>query len=652
MTTTINKKGGKLDLGERYFEQTASAAMKNDLIRGLVELITNCDDSYSRLEDKSMKPDGLIQISVKRKQKSKTIVKILDHAEGMTLEDMKEKLKKAGGLTSGFMESDGKYRGLMGRGSKECVALGNLTFQSIQGFVYSEVKIEQPANFIEVAERPVNEADRVETGIKGNGTLITWKIELSVKIPAHDRLVNDLPNHCSLRDIVASNNGQLIIIDENNKRKDQATFKEIIGDLVFDEVLVVPGYPKAKAHLQIFKVKEKIKVKAGDPYWRGGIIVKSNKANHEVTAFTKDIENNLPYIEYYFGRLSCPFIDNLVVDYEKKRINSEELPSDNPIRIINPLRFGLERTHPFTEALYKEASKYLAVLLKNDENEAKSKIKDIENANTKKQLKKLAIAVSKFLKDNIEDIDSEDEDILTPTEIPSNGMRIVPQGLKIIKGTEQRLYVYVKPISAADERHVELITDSDAIELSSKMLGLVDQGNGLLVNYFVVKGIKEAENIKIKLKWKDIIQEARVSVVFKRDILDIDPFQFEKKNYSVKEGKTKNIKVLAQWPDFVSGRVKLAVKLADEKYCEVVNSTPFLDFNKNEKEKYGRRVATAIIRLKGKNAGGPIVLSAKFGENEIKTKIRVLPVKEQGVDFEIKIVNEDLGDQRAVWSKK
>ena len=57
MKGSSNSKFENIKMGEeypfnyddRYFLQTAEAAMKGDIVRGLVELITNSDDSYSKL---------------------------------------------------------------------------------------------------------------------------------------------------------------------------------------------------------------------------------------------------------------------------------------------------------------------------------------------------------------------------------------------------------------------------------------------------------------------------------------------------------------------------------------------------------------------------------------------------------------------------
>lgn len=640
----------KFDIENRYFLSTAESAMQGNVIRGLVELVTNCDDSYCSIEDAGDNVSGLIQISIQRKNKSKNIIKILDNAEGMNLTDMKNNLWRVGSLAKGYMESHGRSkRGLMGRGSKECIVLGDLHYQSIKDGYYSEAVLKKPAIFKPMNERAVNDLDRFSLGIsKGNGTLITWEIEPQFKTPIHDWLVKNLPKYYSLRDMASSPSRTLILEDLNRKRKTPLFYEEIKGLEVFNKTISVPGYPSAKAELVIFKTDSPIKVDSS-PYWEGGFLVKSNYAIHEVTSFSRDVENSLPYFEYYFGRLTCPYIDELVCEYEKIKDDNLNPTEENPMRIINPSRSGLENSHPFTKSLYKESAKYIRELIKKDEEKATENKQEIENKHTKERLSKLAKEVGKFIKENTEMEITEDENYLTSADIPSNGIKVIPGGLKILLNEEGKIYVYAKLLEEKPT-HVEISTDSDAIELNTKILNLIDRGDGVLVNFFTVRGLKITEHAKIKIVYdsKKEPLPVFVSVVDRKAPVEIQDFQFEKDNYAVQVKKQKNIKILAKWPEFIHGRVKLKVDLENEDYCKIENKSVILDYNEPAKDAYGRRVAVASVRLAGVQAGGPVKISASLKSKIISANIRVIPAKESGSDFKIKIVDEDLGEQRAI----
>ena len=85
----------RFEIEDRYFLQTAESAMRDDIARGLVELITNGDDSYGELERNGLTTSGKILIEIERRRKNKTTtVKVSDKAEGMRLEKMVNKLQR------------------------------------------------------------------------------------------------------------------------------------------------------------------------------------------------------------------------------------------------------------------------------------------------------------------------------------------------------------------------------------------------------------------------------------------------------------------------------------------------------------------------------------------------------------------------------
>lgn len=653
MKTVDNVKIGEkqdLVLDPRYFLQTAQAAMKGDVVRGLVELITNADDSYSRL---SRRGEIIITIERKRGNKNSTI-KVLDKAEGMSMEDMITKLKRVGGNTSGFLKTKGRgVRGIMGRGSRECVIFGKVIFQSIKNNLYSELEIKKPASFIAVDNRVAIDVDRFNLNIaRVNGTLVTIEVEPQFKIPSHKFLIDNLPKYYSLRDISSSKERNLIIIDANDRKKSETKLQYIypIGDAMFDGKIEIPEYQGAEAHLVIKRMKNRISPESNSPYWEGGILIKSSSAIHGITSLTKKIENN-PYFEYYSGKVECPYIDDLATDYEEEEKIGVQHSEKNPSRVIDPLRSeGLTKDHPFTKALYGEIAKQVSILLEIDEQNEKEKIANIENEKTKDRFKKLADEVGKFIKEHTEDTDIfEDENYLTNSEIPAGGMIVIPGGLRIVNNKEKKAYVYCRPVSDHHEKHViiSVVADSDIISLKTKIIELQDRDDGVFIGSFFVEGIKEGEAM-INLSWGSIRYSMPISVVSQEKTFEISDFQFEKDDYTVQENKIKKIKIFAKWPNFIHGRVKLDIAMGENKNCELLNRRIILDYDRNLKATSGTRFATGALRIKGLKNGGPIMISATLKGKTISTKIRITPRKYLGSNFDIKIVDKNLGDQRAV----
>src|SRR5437667_8816373 len=100
MTIEVNRKLGYAD---RFALQQADQAIRKDITRALVELITNGNDSYHRLEDAHSPSTGRIVIEIQRRFND-SLLRVYDNAEGFTGEDMDLKVGHYGEATSGFRE--------------------------------------------------------------------------------------------------------------------------------------------------------------------------------------------------------------------------------------------------------------------------------------------------------------------------------------------------------------------------------------------------------------------------------------------------------------------------------------------------------------------------------------------------------------------
>ena len=78
--------------GGRAFHQDATEAMRGDIVRGLIEAITNCDDAYG---DKS----GKIRVEVEHRHGEWKVI-VRDRARGMSADQLKRAIGDLGGRTS------------------------------------------------------------------------------------------------------------------------------------------------------------------------------------------------------------------------------------------------------------------------------------------------------------------------------------------------------------------------------------------------------------------------------------------------------------------------------------------------------------------------------------------------------------------------
>ncbi|MHB1017076.1 MAG: ATP-binding protein [Coriobacteriia bacterium] len=85
-----------VELTKRHGQIVASESIR-DVFDALRELVTNSDDSYHRMGQKG----GRIVVEIERHRGgAPSIIRIRDRAQGMTLDEMKSKIRRVGDRTS------------------------------------------------------------------------------------------------------------------------------------------------------------------------------------------------------------------------------------------------------------------------------------------------------------------------------------------------------------------------------------------------------------------------------------------------------------------------------------------------------------------------------------------------------------------------
>lgn len=331
----------KLQYADRVALQQADQAIRKDVLRALVEIITNGNDSYSRLEDKGVQVSGEIIIDVWRKHKN-SVIRVRDFAEGMDDVRMDVVVGTYGEATSGLKE-DLHVRGMWGRGLKDAIfGLGYGYVNSIRDdMLYrSSLLLKDGVPTFELDE-PVPATDELRTkyGIpEGNGTVI--EIILSredVKMPRFENLRNYLQRHFELRTIMADQSRLIILrnLAGADRVKDEyvLSYKPPRGELMLDEQFEIEGFP-ASARLQLMRSNIQLSTRGeeGD-YADAGLLVISGGT---VIALTMLKFENDPYASFFYGSLECDYLHDL-------------LKNDEPV--LTATRDGINWSLPFARAL-------------------------------------------------------------------------------------------------------------------------------------------------------------------------------------------------------------------------------------------------------------------------------------------------------------
>jgi hypothetical protein len=646
----------KIQTDTRYVEHNRDYAI-GDVYDALVELITNCDDSYNNLfQDQKRARDGgdiLIEQLKQRKGQASYLV-VRDRAQGMDSNRMKSAL-----LRMGAHSSEAGNRGYMGRGAKDCSALGDVVFESIKDDRYYRCRITHDLNFVLEADgKTANQSERKRLGIpRGNGTSVILELAPNVRVPRLDSLAQELPWHYALRDILAVDSDSRALlrkIGTNGHSSLPLVYRPPEGELVLDEEFDVEGYPVARARLRIWKAPEPLQ-DSNPRFERFGIIIKGRRAIHECSLLADEFKKN-PMARRYFGRLECSFIDQLMLDYETDRKLRRQHPDENPCLVVDPnRRTGLERRHPFVRRLLQIPTERLRALIAKDREQERVEQREIANQETRNRLDRLAKLASQFLREQLDELEELGAgDALDAEMFAKQGVLIYPTYLNVAVGTERTLTVYVKRslLLNSDEAVMIQSTSPDKVEIigSPFVLHAHKTKTDRLLGSFRVKGKKtDDQPVALIARCNGLpAVEAKVRVVEHK--IEQHDFQalleFERPEYHVRQGSRKSLHLFAKYPDVIAGQAEANVTSSDGSKVGVRGRcvlTPVV----------GSNYAEASILIEGRTLKSKAEITAEINGRKAMTVVKVIAKSDddRSIPIQINIRDEDYGNFRAMWAK-
>lgn len=405
-----------LPIDDRIILQSAKATVTN-LIDGIVELITNSDDSYGKLEQREEHVTGRIEIYVNRKKGGiceKLVIK--DSAEGMAHEKLIGALR-FGGKTSGF-GGNISGRGLWGRGLKETiVSLGEGDIKTVNKGRLCKTKVW----IDEINERACYDDEllnKVEVVKERNGTEVIINIKNEkIKIPEIERFIEQVSKHYALRDINNSKNRNIeLTFEELTSRfkqhgpttdKRQITFSPPQGNKVEEKIEKLIDYGD-KIKITIYESSIPLDSPRHNPFGLAGLLIKTKKAILDNQLFKFDTD---PAGLYFFGEVMCYGLEERI--REKKQTE-----------LLDFNRGGLNWKKDYCQVIEKIVEKILEphILRKKGElqqNKPASKI----NESAKKMFHKLSNLLNQIAKAELgEETDRPPEpppDVFDLTIIPN-----------------------------------------------------------------------------------------------------------------------------------------------------------------------------------------------------------------------------------------
>jgi len=616
---------GRVVYTGRAFEQDASLAMGGDIVRALVELITNADDAYGSDE-------GDINIDIVRSDDGHTTVAVRDLAKGLTPEQLEKCFGVLGGQTSGF-EQGAKVRGMLGRGAKDTAAFGRTVFETIKNGVYGRFELDRTGAWRRHDE-PATTAHRDELEISegDNGLVATVHVELpGIEILKNARLVERLADHVQLRRITTERT--VVFRPVTNARRSptqMVRWNEPASEALIEIDVDIDGYD-TPAHLRLFKLTSPADGRVG-PLSRQGIEVRGVKATYDNTFFGE----TAPETAWIRGIVDCPLIDDLIRTYDE----TQGADRQNPTRLLRRDRDGLDRDHPFTRAL---GSAVLAALIPILEDIRPPKDTTAGGKELRDDLQRACRELAKLMKADLDLIDDDPhKGGTTPTA--ASPLILIPPRLKMAPDSKRSLTILIHDTSFPDGVDLSASTSPTA---SLDVLTITDpQPHAVYPDTSTATIRVEAKrtgDVVLVVGDRKTDHTASANITIQEVLVEPDPppetLEWKNEQMSVTVNKTRSIRLRSPIDLAPSGRLECTVSL-DGDACELIDSTVVL-------EQTDAGWLEGRCNVKGLMADQRCTVTAVGAGKEAVGVIRISrPSSIGGLGTEIKILDEFHGSQR------
>ena len=420
MVTRISR---PMEYAGRFGRQQADQAIKRDLVRALVELITNSDDSYRRIERQGIPVSGRIFIEVQRRRQG-SLVKVTDFAEGMDGETLDRAVGTYADETSGFLSGE-PVRGYFGRGVKDAIlGLG-------EGTVTGTVDNQQHRAWLRIranepyydAQTPIDLGD----GSHPNSTVVEIRVNRDdIRIPQFDNLRTQLLLHFALRDITTDNSRTVILKNLNDRRSRQEfqlRYQFPQGQPLLSDTCQLPN-SDASCEVDVYRADIPLDTPREQGYTaQAGLLIKSENTIFDNTLLRFDGD---PNAQRLYGTVTCGYLDELLRENEP---------------ILLATRDGLDRSHPFIRSLYDLCEQVLEPLV---DREAQRSRQEQSRAQSNELRNKLNDAVSRFnqiARDELADMDNLDTNGPPEIPVPESGFGFVPEYTDILMARNRTLHL-------------------------------------------------------------------------------------------------------------------------------------------------------------------------------------------------------------------
>ena len=463
----------------RLVARRVKTAIQGNAIRALVELITNCDDSYRILEGENVPLNGRIDVLYQKEGYCGRFA-VRDNAAGMSYIELSHAFEKYGAATSGF-KAGKAVTGFFGTGAKN--ALAGMTDGRICTFkddMFTECRVFLDGNRlkgeIDDDAQPATAALRSKHEIDANGTVAYFMADpdKGQQVPQFNTVFQYLANHWRLRKIMTNRKRKVALFNVGeNLKKRRLTYGLQGGKEVLVEQFSVPvdGYGDFPIRFSLSRAETEL-LQSGDERGGGLLILDEAESVLDMSLFKYD---NEPLASRFFGEVVIGRFRELL-----------ERESEEPV--LKEEREGLDRSHLVCRAIVSEIEKRIERMVKEEQcrqRKVRSEIDIEENRRYRDAFNILnEIAESEV---DVVNLGQEPTDQIEP---PPNGLGIYPDSAHITVGKRYGFQIRMDTRVIRPGALVKVSCNGGKVRLISKSEFSVPlpEENHLAMQYVTVEG--------------------------------------------------------------------------------------------------------------------------------------------------------------------
>ena len=492
-----------------------------DIVRYLVELITNSDDSYRRLEKSPTATEEYIS-SVKKIKiiyndmdgDGKDYFEVIDGAEGMDEARMKAVFEKYGGDNAGGDQY--QTRGIFGQGASDVLkasALSNkkASIKSIRNNNAYEMKYRFDKSDSKFKGNPqlmsmnVNQFKdfKKKYGIEENGTIFLFGVPENVKVNKK-KLLNDIQRNSMLRYILNDGKREVTLQIKSHKNSLPETILSSSQFAFTDD--------KKLGEENLSFTYEGTTLPISVRFYKN-----LDKNSNETQIIVRD-KNNVVFANTMFGydlnqgvaNISGEMIIDGLYELCKKKLNDPI----NAEAIISPNRTGFDEKKDFYLKLRKEMKPIIDQVIKDygDKNQG---LEITKNKKWNDALKKLNMYAKDFIQ---EEVGGGND---TGIEPPSNGIVFARNNVSLSVGKKYDLKLYINALIISPGDVIKISIDNNPfVNLLTDEVSFIDdevRENGLVVKSVVLEALADSgdEAVQLKASFEDRNALSFVKVITK-----------------------------------------------------------------------------------------------------------------------------------------